>query len=73
MLYIAYNKSIYINLSFKGIGEGGSKMRMKRYRHNHRREWDEEDIYSSGSADAMLEDDDITPEEAAFMRGYEED
>jgi len=36
-------------------------------------EEDESDIYSQGGIQQLLEDDDISPEEAAFMEGYEED
>ncbi len=30
------------------------------------------DIYSEGNVEEMLDDDEVTPQEAAFMRGYEE-
>jgi hypothetical protein len=36
-------------------------------------EWfDEENIYSEDARELELEDDEISPEEAGFMRGYEE-
>ncbi len=33
---------------------------------------DEENIYEEVSRDLLLEDDELSPEEEAFMRGYEE-
>ncbi len=40
-----------------------------------KRLWDDEllfegDIYDIATADALLEDDEISPEEAAFIEGY---
>ena len=32
----------------------------------------ERDFYSEGYRDELLEDDEITPEESAFMAGYED-
>lgn len=36
-------------------------------------EIEEPDIYSVNGVEQLLENDDITPEEAAFMEGYDED
>jgi hypothetical protein len=33
---------------------------------------EEENIYEEVSRDLLLEDDELSPEEEAFMRGYEE-
>ena len=33
---------------------------------------DEENIYEEVSRDLLLEDDELSPEEEAFMRGYDE-
>ena len=36
-------------------------------------EWvDEENIYGEGSAEMLLEDDELSPEEEGFMMGYME-
>ena len=34
---------------------------------------DDDDIYSGDSVEEMLENDDISPQEAAFMQGYDEE
>ncbi len=33
----------------------------------------EQDIYEAGRAEQMLEDDELSPQEEAFMAGYDED
>jgi hypothetical protein len=35
-------------------------------------EFDEEDIYCEEAVDLMVEDDEVSAAEAAFMQGYEE-
>ena len=35
-------------------------------------DFDEEDIYQSSDRLILVEDDEISPEEEAFMKGYEE-
>jgi hypothetical protein len=37
-----------------------------------KQEFDEEDIYCEEAADLMVEDDEVSAAEAAFMQGYEE-
>ena len=36
-------------------------------------EEEEEDVYDSKNVDEMLEDDEIEPNEAAFMQGYDKE
>ncbi|MFH0868361.1 MAG: hypothetical protein V1831_03530 [Candidatus Woesearchaeota archaeon] len=36
------------------------------------RSLDDDSIYSENVRDRLLEDDEISPEEAAFMKGYDE-
>jgi len=45
---------------------------MRRALWNEDKYKDEEGVYSKESRDSLVEDDEITPEEAGFMQGYSE-
>jgi hypothetical protein len=39
---------------------------------NWDKDWEEEDIYSEAARELLLEDEELSPGEAAFMKGYDE-
>ncbi len=72
MRYIIYSEGIYINLSTSFI-KRNEGVRAMRHRTRERTEdiWDTDDIYSGFVVDELLEDDELSTQEEAFMRGYE--
>jgi hypothetical protein len=45
---------------------------VKMARKKHDEEYSEEDVYAEEAREELLDDAEISPEEEAFMRGYEE-
>ncbi len=71
ILYMLYRLIIYIRLT--NVKSGGFKMILKKRYYN--REIESEDdisIYSRDTRELLLDDDELTPVEDAFMNGYEE-
>ena len=70
MPYILYRSSIYISFTIVNP-RGDSMLKKKLYKDSEENE-DDISIYTKDVRESLLEDDELSPMEEAFMNGYED-
>jgi len=67
-IYVIWINYLYFLMVVNSIG--GNRMRWKKI--EEKEESDDTSIYSKDARDSLLEDDELSPFEEAFMNGYED-
>ena len=70
ILYMLYRITIYITLTLVEVW--GDMMLKKRFRREEEESDDDTSIYSKNVRELLLDDDELSPMEEAFMNGYED-
>lgn len=67
-----YRLTIYIRLTTVVQEEGVTKVFKRKYTRDNEESEDDTSIYSKDVRESLLDDDELSPMEEAFMNGYED-